>query len=53
MSGLFRDSADLYGFVTRRLGELPGLREIETVPAMAVLKQQGAIMDGERLPPAT
>jgi DNA-binding Lrp family transcriptional regulator len=52
VSGLFRDGADLYGFVTRRLGELPGLREIETVPMMAVLKQQGAIMDGVRLPPA-
>lgn len=49
-SVLCRDSDDLYRYLTQRAGAIEGVRDIEVVPAMRVVKQQGSIMDGDRLP---
>jgi DNA-binding Lrp family transcriptional regulator len=49
-SVLCRDSDELYGYLTRRIGPIPGVRDLEVVPAMRMLKQQGSLMDGDRLP---
>jgi DNA-binding Lrp family transcriptional regulator len=47
---LCRDSDELYGYLTRRVGAIDGVRDLEVVPTMRVLKQQGSLMDGDRLP---
>jgi DNA-binding Lrp family transcriptional regulator len=45
-----RDSADLYRYLTRRLGAIAAIRQFEVVVAVRRLKQAGTIMDGDRLP---
>lgn len=45
-----RDSADLYRYLTRRLGAIPAIRQHEVVVAQRRLKQSGTVMDGDRLP---
>jgi DNA-binding Lrp family transcriptional regulator len=47
---LCRDSDALYAYLTQRVGALDGVRDIEAVPTMRVVKQQGSLMDGDRLP---
>lgn len=49
-SVLCRDSDHLYRYLTDRVGPIDGVRDVEVVPAMRVVKQQGAVMDGDRLP---
>ncbi|MDO9408112.1 Lrp/AsnC family transcriptional regulator [Patulibacter sp.] len=49
-SVLCRDTDDLYRYMTRRVGPIEGVRDLEVVPAMRVVKQQGSLMDGDRLP---
>jgi DNA-binding Lrp family transcriptional regulator len=49
-SVLCRDTDDLYRYLTERVGRIDGVRDLEVVPAMRVVKQQGSIMDGVRLP---
>jgi DNA-binding Lrp family transcriptional regulator len=41
---LCRDSADLYRYVTTRLGTLDAIREIETSPVLRRIKQAGTIL---------
>ncbi|MDQ8043207.1 MAG: Lrp/AsnC family transcriptional regulator [Patulibacter sp.] len=45
-----RDVDELYRYVTRQLGSLPGIRGVEVSPVLRNVKQAGAIMDGPRLP---
>lgn len=49
-SVLCRDSDHLYRYMTGSVGPLDGVRDVEVVPAMRVVKQQGSLMDGDRLP---
>jgi DNA-binding Lrp family transcriptional regulator len=49
-SVLCRDNDDLYRYMTERVGRIDGVRDLEVVPAMRVVKQQGSLMDGDRLP---
>lgn len=49
-SVLCRNTDELYGYLTRRAGPVEGVRDLEVVPAMRVVKQQGSLMDGDRLP---
>lgn len=49
-SVLCRDTDDLYRYMTRRVGRIDGVRDLEVMPAMRVVKQQGSLMDGDRLP---
>jgi DNA-binding Lrp family transcriptional regulator len=41
--GQFRDTQHLYEYVSGRLVELPGLRSVETVPAIGTLKRAGPL----------
>lgn len=50
VSVLCRDNDELYRYLTRRVGTIEGVRDLEVVPAMRVVKQQGSLMDGDRLP---
>jgi DNA-binding Lrp family transcriptional regulator len=47
---LCRDDAELYAYLTRRVGPIEDVRDVEVAPTMRVVKQQGSIMDGDRLP---
>jgi DNA-binding Lrp family transcriptional regulator len=47
---LCRDVAELYAYLTRGVGPIEGVRDVEVAPTMRVVKQQGSIMDGDRLP---
>jgi DNA-binding Lrp family transcriptional regulator len=47
---LCRDTDGLYSYLTDRVGALDGVRDVEVIPAMRVVKQQGSLMDGTRLP---
>lgn len=49
-SVLCRDNDDLYRYLTEQVGRIDGVRDLEVVPAMRVVKQQGSLMDGDRLP---
>jgi DNA-binding Lrp family transcriptional regulator len=42
-NGEFRDTQHLYEYVSGRLVELPGLRSVETVPAIGTLKRAGQV----------
>jgi DNA-binding Lrp family transcriptional regulator len=42
-NGQFRDIQHLYEYVSGRLVELPGLRSVETVPAIGTLKRAGQL----------
>ncbi|WP_210491300.1 Lrp/AsnC family transcriptional regulator [Patulibacter sp. SYSU D01012] len=46
---LARDRGDLYRILTEQVGPVPGLLRVETVPAMRLVKQRGAVMEGDRL----
>jgi DNA-binding Lrp family transcriptional regulator len=41
--GQFRDTGHLYEYVSGRLVELPGLRSVETVPAIGTFKRAGPL----------
>jgi DNA-binding Lrp family transcriptional regulator len=41
--GQFRDTQHLYEYMSGRLVELPGLRAVETVPAIGTLKRAGPL----------
>jgi DNA-binding Lrp family transcriptional regulator len=45
-----RDSPDLYRYLTRRLGAIDAIRQVEVAVAARLLKRAGTIMDGDRLP---
>jgi DNA-binding Lrp family transcriptional regulator len=45
-----RDTADLYRYVTQRLGPIAAIRQHEVAVTVRHLKQSGTIMDGDRLP---
>jgi DNA-binding Lrp family transcriptional regulator len=49
-SVLCRDNDDLYRYLTERVGRIDGVRDLEVVPSMRTVKQQGSTMDGDRLP---
>jgi DNA-binding Lrp family transcriptional regulator len=40
-SGVFRDTAELYAFLTTRLTGIPGLRSVETAPVIGTVKRAG------------
>ena len=44
-----RDIEALYQYVSRRIGALGGVRQIETSPELRRVKQAGSLMDGPRL----
>lgn len=44
-----RDTADLYRYVTRGLGPLDGITDIEVTPALRILKQAQAYLDVDRV----
>jgi len=44
--GQFRDTQHLYEYLSGRLIELPGLRSVETVPAIGTVKRAGPLRDG-------
>jgi DNA-binding Lrp family transcriptional regulator len=39
-----RTTADLYRYLTERLGALEGIREVETAPVLRVVKRAGAVL---------
>lgn len=43
MSGQFRDGQHLYEYLTGRLGELEGIRSVESAPVIRTLKRSGAL----------
>lgn len=46
---IFRRPEDLYGFLTARIGPLPGIREAEVSPVLRQVKQAASFVEGERL----
>jgi DNA-binding Lrp family transcriptional regulator len=42
-SGLFRDSQQLYEYITGRLAGLPGIRSVESAPVIRTLKRSGVL----------
>lgn len=48
-----RSLADLYDYVTRRIGALQGVQSVDVEPVLRQLKQVGSLLDGDRLAPAT
>ncbi|MFA4928971.1 MAG: Lrp/AsnC ligand binding domain-containing protein, partial [Patulibacter sp.] len=45
-----RDTADLYRYLTQRLGPITAIRQHEVAVTVRHLKQAGTVMDGDRLP---
>jgi DNA-binding Lrp family transcriptional regulator len=45
-----RDTADLYRYLTQRLGPITAIRRHEVAITVRHLKQAGTVMDGDRLP---
>ncbi|MER7764540.1 AsnC family transcriptional regulator [Streptomyces sp. NPDC097619] len=43
------DTVHLYTYLTERLGLLPGVRQIEVIPALRSLKRAGMLVTGDRL----
>jgi DNA-binding Lrp family transcriptional regulator len=41
VSALFRDNRHLYGYLTTRLADLPGLQSVETMPMIRTVKRVG------------
>ncbi|HWG00288.1 MAG TPA: hypothetical protein VG164_00380 [Trebonia sp.] len=39
---VFRDTGELYAYLTARLAGIPGLRSVETAPIIGTLKRAGA-----------
>jgi DNA-binding Lrp family transcriptional regulator len=46
---IFHSSSELYGFLTDRIGPLPGIREAEVSPVLRQVKQAASFVEGERL----
>jgi DNA-binding Lrp family transcriptional regulator len=44
-----RDVADLYSFITRDVGSIPGVQTLEVAPVLRHVKQAGSLTDGNRL----
>ncbi|MEA3532953.1 Lrp/AsnC family transcriptional regulator [Nocardia implantans] len=44
-----RDTADLYRYVTERLGALAGITDVEVTPSLRVLKQAQTLLDTDRI----
>lgn len=42
-SVLCTDAEDLYGYLSRRVGSLPGVRHVETAPRIRTVKQEGTL----------
>ena len=42
VSAVFRDTTELYAYLTTRLAGIPGLRSVETAPIIGTLKRAGA-----------
>jgi hypothetical protein len=42
VSAVFRDTDQLYAYLTTRLTGIPGLRSVETAPIIATVKRAGA-----------
>jgi hypothetical protein len=38
-SALFRDTRDLYAYITTRLADLPGLQSVESAPIIGTVKR--------------
>ena len=45
-----RDSADLYRYLTQRIGAIAAINAIEVAPILRRFKHAGTLMDGLRLP---
>ena len=45
-----RDTADLYRYLTGRIGAIAAIRAVEVAPVLRRFKQAGTLMDGLRLP---
>jgi DNA-binding Lrp family transcriptional regulator len=45
-----RDTADLYRYVTQRIGALAAVQAVEVAPILRRFKHAGTLMDGPRLP---
>jgi DNA-binding Lrp family transcriptional regulator len=41
VSAVFRDTRQLYAYLTTRLAELPGLQSVETAPIIGTIKRVG------------
>lgn len=50
-SALFRDTAELYAYLTTRLTGIPGLRSVETAPVIRTVKRAGDAESGISGPP--
>ncbi len=44
------DAAALYGYLTERLGALPGVRDVTVAPVLRQVKQEGSVPHAGRLP---
>jgi DNA-binding Lrp family transcriptional regulator len=51
VSAIFRDTRQLYSYLTTRLADLPGLRSVETAPIISTIKRVGRPVPAP-LPPA-
>ena len=45
-----RDTADLYRYLTRRIGAITAIQAVEVAPVLRRFKNAGTLMDGVRLP---
>ena len=45
-----RDTADLYRYLTERIGAIAAVHAVEVAPILRRFKQAGTLMDGLRLP---
>jgi DNA-binding Lrp family transcriptional regulator len=48
-----RSLADLYDYVTHRIGAIEGVQGVDVEPVLRQLKQAGSLFDGDRLAPAS
>jgi DNA-binding Lrp family transcriptional regulator len=49
-TAVFRDTAQLYAYLTTRLTGIPGLRSVETAPIIQAMKRAGAVESLEIAP---
>jgi hypothetical protein len=45
-----RDTADLYRYLTQRIGAITAIHALEVAPILRRFKHAGTLMDGPRLP---
>jgi hypothetical protein len=45
-----RDTADLYRYLTQRVGTIAAVHAVEVAPILRRFKHAGTLMDGPRLP---